>query len=302
MSPARLIALVFTKKPRLAWAAIRRLRALHRNSKWKRTRVVPLLVGPDGPACDAQQAGDIMLEHFAVPEQAQIVTPDAYVSKYCSALDIVSHGQSHIHVSNVQTFPALVQSYAKARPNKAADIHGVRAELLRMAPVAAATLIHPLITSVCISAREPMSFKGGVAFPLSKGDKGEASHKPGGYREIMLAAVIGKHYYAFLRSRLLELGQCLFLACQTGGVPGRSTDISALMIRAHIARFRKVQKSGFILFVDIKQAFYSVLRQFIIPLNDPENLALADLEKTVPECLQESLKAIMHSPTEIENI
>eukprot|EP00973_Karenia_brevis_P067997 9459208-Karenia_brevis.AAC.1 len=76
----------------------------------------------------------------------------------------------------------------------------------------------------------------------------------------MLASVIGKHYYTYVRSRVLGLAKNLFSEAQTGGISGRSTDFSAIFLRAHVQRFQQNKRCGLALFADIKQAFYSIIR------------------------------------------
>eukprot|EP00973_Karenia_brevis_P021578 2966580-Karenia_brevis.AAC.1 len=116
-------------------------------------------------------------------------------------------------------------------------------------------MLHPLHTSICCTTQEPLSFKGGIGFPLDKGLKGQGAHVAPGYREIMLASVVGKHYYIFVRSRVLSLARNLFLEAQTGGISGRSTDFSAIFLRAHVQRLQLSERCGLALFADIKQAF-----------------------------------------------
>eukprot|EP00973_Karenia_brevis_P054140 7521177-Karenia_brevis.AAC.1 len=53
----------------------------------------------------------------------------------------------------------------------------------------------------------------------------------------MLASVVGKHYYTFVRSRVLDLARNLFLEAQAGGISGRSTDFSAFFFACSCSAF-----------------------------------------------------------------
>ena len=52
--------------PRVAWRAVKKLASCAKNSKWKRTRNIPLIYDSEGaPASSLEEVAHIHLEHFA---------------------------------------------------------------------------------------------------------------------------------------------------------------------------------------------------------------------------------------------
>lgn len=112
-----------------------------------------------------------------------------------------------------------------------------------------------------LSETEPILYKGGRIAPLYKG-KGSA-HEASSYRGILLAPVFGKILHAWSRHRVLPTLDSRMSQGQMGGRSGQQTATAAHCIRLHIQLAKAVNASTAIVFVDIKAAFHSMVRQFI---------------------------------------
>lgn len=123
---------------------------------------------------------------------------------------------------------------------------------------------HPFITKVALRVNEPLEDKGGLAHVLYR--KAGATTRAASYRNIMFENDIIKHHHKFLRSRYSHLLQICCLATQCGGMPNRTTSIAIQMVRMAIQTAAALKKLMAILFVDVKAAFYRVLRQVVMPM------------------------------------
>eukprot|EP00973_Karenia_brevis_P077399 10753174-Karenia_brevis.AAC.1 len=264
----------FKHQPRIAYDGVKRLLRSNRKSKWRREKYIPLLYNSQGvPAATQVEAANIFMQHFGEPECAVVREPDDYVYQYCRGLNhAVSQGPSDVHVDDVMTYPELVCSFSHSKKGKAPDLHGLRGELLALAPVESARQWHPVIASAQLTQQEPISFKGGLACPMPKGANGGGTHVASGYREILLASIISKHHYSFIRSRLHIVVDQLYVESQNGGMCGRSTDMASLFIRMHSEYLKANKLAGFAFFGDLKSAFYSIVRDFILPIKDSDTL------------------------------
>ena len=81
------------------------------------------------------------------------------------------------------------------------------------------------------------------------------------YRAILLNSRLAKHHHAFLRSRLVTLLTASNSVSQCCGLPGRGTDVAAFTVRTFWEYVRFQSLYGALLHLDIKSAFYSVLRE-----------------------------------------
>eukprot|EP00973_Karenia_brevis_P008766 1184549-Karenia_brevis.AAC.1 len=72
------------------------------------------------------------------------------------------------------------------------------AELIKASPKESAALWLPVVSGTLATRQEPASFKGGIAHPLTKGEKGDGSYRPTAHRENLLSCIISKHHYAFI--------------------------------------------------------------------------------------------------------
>eukprot|EP00973_Karenia_brevis_P072119 10019421-Karenia_brevis.AAC.1 len=95
-----------------------------------------------------------------------------------------------VHLSMLWISQLLHNQWPKAKSGKASDAQHMKAELVKAAPKESATSWLPLVWSTLATRQEPASFDGGIAYPLSKGKKGDGSYRPTGYREILLSCII----------------------------------------------------------------------------------------------------------------
>ena len=113
-------------------------------------------------------------------------------------------------------------------------------------------------------SREPFNAQGTVAFPVKK--KGKVTYTVFDDRSVMLQNFFTKVHHAFLRTRLYALVHAALHVTQTGGIKGRGTDFSAALMRWSMQAYA-AYKSSFLEFcVDIRSAFYSMLRQAVMPI------------------------------------
>ena len=84
------------------------------------------------------------------------------------------------------------------------------------------------------------------------------------YRSVLLSNVVGKRWHAWLVSvllpHLLEHRQDL----QAGIADGQSTGVLSLHVRAFVGHMQQRGISSALVFVDVKSAFYSIIREFAL--------------------------------------
>ena len=144
---------------------------------------------------------------------------------------------------------------------RAAGEDRIPSSAVRAAPGAIARLLHPLVCKVMGAGREPVSWQGGMIQELWKG-KGSPLDMAS-YRAILLSSHLAKAYYRTLRARLSVSLVQFASQLQCGGLAGRGTDLAALGLRAALSAARIALRSVGLLYVDVRTAFYTVIRSTV---------------------------------------
>ena len=289
----------FANQSRKAWKGIKSLLALGGSAKIKGNSTYPELLDKNGnPTSSPEHAADTFLEHFAQLEIADVVDHDAVVKKHndINSADKVKHKcNTPLSLHNVITKHMLEVSFNHDNPAKAGGIDGLTKQLTKVAPREMARHAHPYITKAALRCTEALEDKGGLAHQLYKK---RGSHKlTSAFRIIMLENDIIKHHHRYLRSRLLTLAKACFLATQCGGMPNKCTAFANQLVRLAI-QIAKVRKLVIILqFIDIRTAFYRVIREKIVPLaTSPQQLEDMVEDMEIPLLFVEPLLKMLAQP------
>ena len=220
----------------------------------KGPRPLPSLKKKDGKhAGSFQECQQIWREQFSLIEAGVGVTKAqlAQLHESCVVED----------VSELDSVPGPCDILAIIRRFKNGKVPGpgqLPVDVLKGGGMAMAKILTPLLTKVIWHVHEPLSWKGGLLVPLFKG-KGAPSDAEA-YRSIFISDICAKVHHAHVRQKLAEVWQQDASLIQLGGKKKCSTDIAHHMLHAHLSWARHSVKSCAILFVDLKSAFYSVLR------------------------------------------
>ena len=214
-------------------------------------------VGKGDDLCHVpEDAHHVWETHFGGIEGGVVTSAEALVAKHRKAIT---------RAVPQQTFPSLMdwerQFHGLAR-GKAPGADSLRSDHYHAAPAAFTAASFPLALKAGVTGAEPLRWKGGLAFPLYKG-KGDPS-KPENHRSILLAEMLSKRYHKWIRSSLVPIFLHAKLPLHAGVAGHLSTGIPSLSLRAFQARMEETRQSYGLLFLDLKSAFYSVLRQFLV--------------------------------------
>lgn len=129
-----------------------------------------------------------------------------------------------------------------------------------------ANLCYPLLLKLAIRSEEPIQWKGGRTIALYKG-KG-AHDICSNFRSILLMSTIGKALRAAMRPLINEPYVKASPQGQLGGKPRQSALFGAQIVRHFIAWHKQRQQSCVVLFCDVTSAFYTVLRELAVGVED----------------------------------
>ena len=114
------------------------------------------------------------------------------------------------------------------------------------------------------------------------------------FRSILLSDVLGKAYHRHLRQQLVGALTSQATAMQFGPTPHSSLEMPALYVRAFLQGAQVAKVSSTVLFVDIKEAFYRLVRQLVAPVQDTADAIFTVLDRlALPEPHRSVLQAMM---------
>ena len=225
---------------------------------------------------------------------------------YASIRDI-----SHVHPASSQlevvdmaslpSLPDIAAAFIRQKSNKAAGLSTFPAELYSAAAIEAAALHIPLIAKLACSGVMPFLWKGSQAVALPK--PGKMPGTLSAWRNIALYDAAAKGVGKALRQHLAQFLNNVTAPGQNGSLPGDTILLPAQHIQAYLATAAKCNRSGAILFIDGKSAYYSVIRQalFSTPC-DGDVPFLQDLFQRLQftSSQQSALLALMQGPGALE--
>eukprot|EP00959_Pyramimonas_sp_CCMP1952_P106065 2217641-Pyramimonas_sp.AAC.1 len=149
-------------------------------------------------------------------------------------------------------------------------------------------------------AEEPLALEGGQAVPVYKAGPGSAIDTD--YRQILLGSHVIKHHHAFLRSMLPRVAERLIGEVQLGGLEKKGTEHAIVLTQGFISTCRMQRKYALLLFSDLKNAFYSVVRNCLMPAGHGGDVEEVSRSNETPPCLPEPIKMLLSAPAVLDAV
>ena len=234
------------------------LRALTRQGrKFKPPAVLRPLCHPEGKTWGRADLQDALGAHFAVAERARPVDLTSLLSDFnhrgCSV--------STLQASDLPSLPALASGFAQLQNNRAPGLSGLPPEVFKQQPVLAALATFPIVMKTFARGHVPAQYAGGLVSTVPKPGKNPAT--PDGWRAILLLESDAKAFQKTMRPALLDTLLRARAPAQFGGISGMSLTLPSSLLRAHLLRLHTHKLSGGVVFIDVRTAYYSVVRDII---------------------------------------
>ena len=156
----------------------------------------------------------------------------------------------------------IEESFRLNKTGRASFFDGLPTDLCHLFPQTMAKVYYALALKQTLHIAEPLTLKGGVLIHAYKG-RGLAT-ECSSYRSLMVSSVLSKSLHRVLRSKCMKHFQPVGMPLQLGGLPGKSVSQGAHALLSFAAACRRQNLSLGVLFIDIRQAFYRLVRQHIV--------------------------------------
>ena len=229
----------------------------------RRYNRLPGLQHPDGRPCENQhELATVWLDHFAQIEGGHHVSAQRLL-QLCAVDEIYNHKWNIQSWSELPTLKDLEDGFRKCQPHKAAGPDQIVPELCRKAAKWWARWMYSLMAKITIYQSEPIAHKGGILHAIWK--RKDSTQDPNAYRGILVSSQISKVFHNLsFRQRAMPAYMAAADPLQCGGLRGRSVIQAAQACRLHQSICHQQKYSTGVLFVDIRSAYYRLLRELSI--------------------------------------
>ena len=292
---------LFRNQPDEAWKIIKKLISTSPGNKYSTDRTLPLMYDDNSvPISTHARKLEVVFDHFSKLERADAMS-DQQLLQRCSAVGPT--GVDYVPcIQNIMSpFDFGSRITRQSCGHKAPGFDCSTPELAAIAPEQYVRLFHPIHVKMSVTCTEPLQLKGSINAAVPK--KGIAQHTCSDHRAITLRNHFLKAHHGYLRSLAYPLLHSALHVAQTGGAKGRGTDISNALIRWNLFHQKCAKKSAITFFCDVTAAFYSMIRQLVLPVSYHSD----DLEDIInqigiPEPFIEPLKLLMMDASTLERL
>ena len=198
-------------------------------------------------------------------------------------------------IGQLPTLVDLERMLLRCQPHKAAGPDGIVPELCRYAAKHMSHFLAPLFLKQACYAVEPIHHKGGILFELYKG-RG-SMQDAASYRGILVSSHVAKALRNVYRHQALPFHLATSDPLQYGGTPGMGVDFASHTLRLFLKNQQVAGVSCAVFFLDIKSAYYRLLRCLAIgpTCNHNEFIRLMRTMGLPPEAADQLIRAV-HDP------
>ena len=225
-----------------------------------RHRPLPMIRDVDGTVAESKEdLHRIWRSYFASIEAGCEAQPDQLLD-LCNYTELEQRFRpEECFLHHIPTLRSLEAMLRKCNPHKAAGTDNLVPELCRYATKWLSDYLAPLFLKVGVYMAEPVQWKGGILYEIFKG-KGHMDD-PTSYRGILVSSHIAKAVHNAYRQPTMEQFRHHASPMQLGGLPGKGVDMASHGIRAFFQIAKARGESAALFFLDIKSAYYRLVRQ-----------------------------------------
>ena len=244
----------------------KKLRAIGVMGKNKRrdNRVLTTMLDEKGQdVVSINELNDLWRRHFEVMEDGFTISKDRLLHECYTAQSKRPCPKPQFH--EIPSLCDLERALRMNKWNKSAMFDGIPTDACHKFPQLIARAAYGIFMKQALMIAEPISYKGGVLVHAYKG-RGSPS-VCANYRALMVSSVLAKANHRILRCEAMKHYEQYAQPLQLGGLPGRAVGQGAQSLITFSATCRQQKLSSAILFLDIRQAFYRMMRSHVVNIS-----------------------------------
>ena len=239
----------------------------------KQRQTLKAVVDESGaPATTPEQAEDLWLAHFAGLEAGVQVDSTALARSVQEAQQTRDLDAYDLSAGDLPSRVSLELSLRKTQTGRAQGTDNIPGEVLHFAAGTASKALFQLFLKISLRSAEPLQFKGGTLYAVWKGKNNPSICSS--HRGILVSSTTGKAFHRLLRDRAVGTLQNVSADMQIGGLPKFPVVLASHYVRLFQEGCQHQRRSHGLLFLDLREAFYRVVRPLLTgTANQDEDIA-----------------------------
>eukprot|EP00435_Cladocopium_sp_Y103_P064835 s146_g26.t1 len=233
------------------------------NPKLKKSSPLPMVVDESGQPCRTpDDLRDRWIAFFAAMEGGERLTTSDLRSLWLQNLAQFLQQEIILQPDDLPSLADLEKAFRRVKAGKAVGDDLIPPEICRMYPVQMARWAYTQLLKLCVHGQESLLHKGGtlVAAWKRKGPQ----HCCESYRSLLVSSHIAKTVHRAVRDHQAEVYETYLQAEQIGGRRHIPVTMGVHYIRAAARTAKRLHRSHALIFLDLREAFYRVLRPLSI--------------------------------------
>ena len=222
-------------------------------------RPLPLVLDEDGHPCQSASAAiERWINFFMCMEGGQRISASEQRQLWLANLAAYTVDTLEVDVCDVPSLVELEAAFRRVKKGKASGPDLLPSELFHCFPVEMAKHGYSVLLKIALQAQECLEHKGGTLVPLWKG-KGDKSLCTS-FRSILLSSHFGTTLHRALRLKQASVYETYMHAQQLGGRRHTPVTLGTHQARAFLRYHKARGRPTALLFLDLTEAFYRVVR------------------------------------------
>ena len=228
------------------------------NSRKRSRPSLPHVLDAEGNPClSVDDARNRWIEFFAAMEGGNRISTDEQRTLWIQNLASFRAESFEHDITLLPSLFDLETAFRRVRQGKAMGDDAVPPEICGGHPVQMAKMTYPQLLKLALHGQEALTHKGGrLAIAHKKGP----TNVCGSYRSLLISSHLGKSLHRALRQNQQSIYTRYMQRQQVGGRPKIPVNFAVHMVRAHLRACADRGISGGLVFLDLTEAFYRVLR------------------------------------------
>eukprot|EP00435_Cladocopium_sp_Y103_P033204 s1466_g8.t1 len=270
------------------------------NPKQAKIKPLPLVRDSNGHICRHPQDALQTWIHFFQDMEGGVQMPYAEL-RAIWIRELAAFRQQGLYV-DLEQLPTLVDieiALRRVPRGRSCGPDGIPGEVCHHHPAALAKALYAQMAKLYLHGQEHIGYKGGVLVPAYK-NKG-AVDQCASYRSLLVSNHFGKVLHRTLRQKNATLYERFLQLQQTGGRRHVPVQMAVHQLRAFARMANEKGHSAAFLYLDLKEAFYRVVRE--VPIGGTiEDTTVAHImaKLRMPEDALQDLHRLLQEPTALE--
>ena len=241
------------------------------NPKKQKRGALPIVRKMDGAICQtSQEALDRWIEHFMLMEGGVRLDEEAQHQQWRDGLSHFRAPALDLHWDQLPSLYDLEVACRGVALGKATGPDGIPSDVVHLYAPHFARLLYAQLLKLCLHGQEALLHKGGR---LATAYKWKGAHDScDSYRSLLVSSHPAKVLHKALRTHCSAQYEQYMQAQQLGGRRHVPVQLALHLTRAFVRSHRAQGRCVGILFLDLKEAFYRVVRGLVVQTETDEEL------------------------------